>query len=95
MKPITISEARSMIKSSENKKTLYEYLGNFSKIAIDEAEKFAKDLHALKNIKLNDENVVKIVDFKPTSAEEVHKICNNVSLEEKEVAEILDIARKY
>lgn len=95
MKPVSLGEAKELAKSLDEKKPLHDYLNNFSKVSATKSVEFAEQLRDLKNVKLNEENIVKIVDFVPRTPEEVHKVCNNVSLEEKEVTEILDIARKY
>ena len=46
-------------------------------------------------MKLKEEHIVKIIDFLPETSEDLNKIFSDVSLDEKEINEILEIVRRY
>ena len=49
----------------------------------------------MNNPKIREDSLVKIVDLLPKDAESVNKIFNDISLDEKEVNEILAIVKEH
>ncbi len=94
MKPISIAEVKELVKDVEEKKELKDYLKKFGKIEKEDAEKMRESLSALNNMKLKEEDIVKILDFMPKNSEELNKIFTDVSLDEKETNEILEIIKQ-
>ena len=94
LQPLSISQVRDIVKSTEDK-GLSEYLKRFSKLQTADAEKLSAELKALKNVKIKEEYNVKIIDFLPKTSEELNKIFIEVSLDEKEINEILSIVGRY
>ena len=79
----------------EEKQELQAYLKKFSKLKKDKALALKKDVSALDNPKIKEENIIKVVDFLPKDAEDVNKIFTEVSLNEEEINELLNITEKY
>lgn len=94
LEAVTLSEAAALSEDVENK-NLSDYFKKFSKLSKDKAIKMREELRALGYVKLNEATIVKLVDFMPKDAEEVHKIASDVSLDEKETNAIIDIVGKY
>jgi DNA-directed RNA polymerase subunit F len=94
MKPLNLAEVKELVGNNENKDIL-DYLKKFGKLKSEDAVKLSKDLRGLDNLKMKDEHIVKIVDFLPKDAEDLNKIFNDISLDEKESNEILEIIKNY
>ncbi len=95
MKPISLVEAKEMAGNLDEKRGLDDYFRKFIKTSKENATKLEEELRGLKNDKIREEHVVKIVDFLPKDAEELHKIFHDTSLDEQEVATILGIISRY
>ena len=93
MKPLNLLEVKEMTKDLEEKKELKDYLKKFTKGAKKDNKKIIEELKKLDNLKLKEEHMIKIVDFMPQNSEELNKIFNDVSLDEKEANDILDIIK--
>ena len=93
--PITFAEVVWHIKDKEENKPILEYLKKFSKLSKEDAAKMKSDISALNNPKIKEENIIKIIDFLPKSAEELNRILTEVSLSEEESNAILEIVKKY
>jgi len=93
--PLTIAEAKSYLKESEEKKPVDAYFKEFASLNLDKAKKLSEDIKALNNPKLKEEDIVKIVDFLPQDSEDLNKICLEVSLSEEEINKILELVKKY
>lgn len=94
-KPVTIAEAKSYMKDIESKEEVTNYFKKFSSISLEDSNKMISELQALNNIKLREENFVKLVDFMPADAEELSKVLNEVSLTEEEAQAVLSIVKNY
>ena len=95
MKPLNLSEAKDLVVNLEEKKELKDYLKRFGKLSRKDSEKLSDELRKLENIKLKDEYIVKIVDFLPKTAGDLNKVFNDITLEEREINEILEIIQRY
>nr|AQS33352.1 hypothetical protein [uncultured archaeon]AQS34132.1 hypothetical protein [uncultured archaeon] len=93
--PISMPEVKEIVGKLEEKTELKAYLKKFTKLSKAKAEELKKEINALNNIKIKEENVVKIIDFSPKEPEELNKIFTEVSLSEEETNAILAITRKY
>lgn len=92
--PLTLAEVKTLINNMEEKE-ISNYIKTFCKISQKDAEKLKSELQELNNPKLNDEKIVKIVDFLPNDMEDLGKILNEVSLSEEESNAILNIVKNY
>src|SRR3989344_4809351 len=93
--PITLSEVKEIVKDLEEKQVLKDYLKKFTKLSKDKVVKLKEDLRKLNNLKIKEENIVKIVDFMPKDAEDINKIFTEVTLTEAEINAILEVVKKY
>ena len=94
-KPLSLGEVKEYIKNDDEKKALIEYLKNFTLVEKEKAVKLAAELSALKNHKIKEENIVKIIDLKPSDLDDVNKIFVDASLTEEEANVVLEIVKKY
>ena len=95
-KPLAMAEVADLVKKVEgfeNKQTSL-YLKAFSKVKIADAKEMIEKLRALKNVKIKESHIVKVIDFMPQDAEDVNKIFSDVSLSEEEINSILQITKK-
>jgi len=93
--PLTIAEAYDIVKTLEEKQELKDYFKTFVKLSKEKAQQLAGEIRALNNPKLNDEHVIKIVDFLPTEAEELNKVLRDAGLTEVETNAVLELVKKY
>jgi DNA-directed RNA polymerase subunit F len=93
--PLTLIEVKSIVDKLDEKDELQKYLKKFTKIKKDKAADLKKDLEGLNNLKIKEENIIKLIDHMPKDAEDVNKVFTEVSLSEEETNAILDIVRKY
>lgn len=94
-KALTMAEVKEYVKDLDDKKPIHAYIKKFSKISKADAEKLMAEVRALNNIKLKEENIIKIADFLPQDAEDLNKICIEASLTEEEINAILAIVKNY
>jgi|SRR3989338_674296 len=95
-KPLTLAEVKEYLKDfDEENKVINDYLKAFSKLSKADADKLSAEIRALNNMKIREENIVKIADILPKEPEDVNKIFNDVSLTEEESNAILTIVKKY
>ena len=94
-RPVTLAEAKELAGNTENNSNLHNYFKAFVKLSKKDADALTQSLAALNNIKLKDEDFVKLVDFSPQTSEDVQKILSHVSVSEEEVNSILSVVKKY
>jgi DNA-directed RNA polymerase subunit F len=92
---VSIAEAGSYVENLEENILLKDYFKKFTKLSKEKADKLKEEIKSLNNLKINEEKVIKIVDFLPKEAEEVHKIFTDVSLSEDETNKIIEIVKNY
>jgi DNA-directed RNA polymerase subunit F len=85
---LSVSEAVPYLKGE--KEELANFLKQFVKLNEKDSKKLREELNSLKNDKLREEHIVKIIDILPENSDELNKICNDISLEENETNKILD-----
>ena len=82
-------------KDSESGKEIIGFIKKFTKLKPAEAKNLKKKLQELDLIKLNDKNIVKLVDFLPENSEEVNKIVVEANLNEDETKKILETIKEF
>ena len=95
MKPLTLAEVNSLVGDLEERKELKDYIRKFGNLSKEDSLKLIGELRELDNLKVKEENIVKIVDFVPKNSEELNKIFTDVSLDEEENKKILKIIEGY
>ena len=95
MKPLSLAEVKELAGNLDEKKELRDYFKKFGKLNKKDTVKLVEELKSLGNLKLKEEFIVKIVDFLPKNSEDLNKIFTDVSLDEKETDEILNIVKNY
>jgi len=95
MKNLTLEETRELVKAHDGKEEVEIFLKGFITIKPKDVQEMRKELNDLNNVKLNQEHIVKIIDFLPEDASDINKIFIDISLEEDEIKQILDIVKKY
>ena len=97
-KPITMAEAREILEDikTEKAEAMAAFIKKFTKMKASEAEALKAKLLEHKMIKLNKEDIVKIIDFMPEDAADVRKIVagSEVGLDQDEIEKILAVFRK-
>ena len=95
MKPLSLAEVKDLIGDVEDRKELKDYIKKFGKLSKEDSLKLGEEIRGLDNMKVKEENIVKIVDFVPKNSEELNKIFTDVSLDEEECNKILEIVKDY
>lgn len=95
MKPLTLVETKKLIEDNQGKEEVAEYLKKFIKLKSKDVEEMRKELESLDNHKVRPEYIVKVIDFLPQTSSEVNKIFTDISLDENEIKQIIDIVKKY
>ena len=93
--PLTFTEVKEIVKDLEEKQELKNYLKKFTKLSREKAEEIRKEIEKLNNMKIKEENMVKIIDFAPKDAESVNKIFTENTLTEEEANAILEIVGRH
>jgi len=93
--PLSLAEAIDYMKDEENCSELVGFVKKFNKLHVNEAKELKKEIEGLGLIKLQTENIIKIVDLLPENAEELNKILVDVSLDENETQKILETIKKF
>lgn len=102
--PITLAEVKEIVtkkskeqEDNERTKLLKELLSKVVKIKPEEARKLKQEIKDLNIIKLNEVDIIKLVDFMPEDAEDIRKIFagQGINLDENEINSILTTFKKY
>lgn len=94
-KPLTLAEVKELAKGVDEKKQTADYLKKFAKLSKSDAHKLMEEAKALNNIKLKEEDFIKLADFLPQDSEELNKLLSEANLSEEEAAAILNIVKNY
>ncbi|MEK6894820.1 MAG: hypothetical protein AABX10_05130 [Nanoarchaeota archaeon] len=95
MTPVHLEDVKELAGDLDSKPELRDYLKEFSKLDKKKADTLSESLRALGNLKMKEELVVKIVDLLPRDSDSLIKILNDVSLDEKEINDILAVVKEY
>ncbi len=93
---MSMVEATDYLKGSKDEgKEMKGFIKKFVKIKPAKAKELRKKLISLEMIKLDENNISKIIDMLPENAEEVNKIFVGMSLDEEETKKVLDIVKEF
>lgn len=95
MTPVHLAEVEELAGDLESKPELKSYIKEFCKLDKKKADALMGELVSLNNPKLKQESLVKIVDLVPRDSESISKIFNDISLDEKEINDILAVVKEY
>ncbi|MCL6500829.1 MAG: hypothetical protein K6T16_02235 [Candidatus Pacearchaeota archaeon] len=97
-KPITLAEARELLKKvdTDKAKAVADFIKKFTKLSAADAVKLKQALIALDIAKFKEEEIVKLVDFRPEDAEDVRKIFagSDISLDQDEITKVLEALKQ-
>lgn len=93
-KILSLAELKEYVKDLDDKEDLQKYLKKFGKIGKDKADKIAKEIEELKNPKIREEHIAKIIDFQPKDQEDVNKILSDANLNEEEANALAEIVKR-
>lgn len=94
--PLSSSEAIEIIKKNGKEDSdLAGFLKNFVKIDLKKAQELKEKLKGLDIMKLKKEQIVKIIDIMPESAEDLNKIFTDMGLDENETKSVLDTIKEF
>jgi DNA-directed RNA polymerase subunit F len=97
-KIITLAEARELLKKADTDKAkaISDFIKRFTKLSASDVQKLRKALESLNIAKLRDEDIVRLIDFKPEDAEDVRKIFagSEFSLDQDEITKVLEALKK-
>lgn len=94
MKPLSMIEAKEIVEKHSENLEIREHFKKFCKIKLKQAEEIRKELESMDNHKIRQEHIVKIIDFLPEDASDLNKIFTEVSLDENEIKQIIEIVKK-
>jgi len=97
MEPVSLPEVRETLakQESEKAKDIVGFIKKFNKIEKEEAIKLKQDIENLGLLKIKRHHIAKIVDIMPIDAEDVNKVFTDVGLDQNEIAQILEVVKKY
>ena len=97
-KLITLAETRELLKKIETDKAkaVSDFIRRFTKISAADALELKKALEACDIAKLKEEDMIKIINFMPTDAEDIRKIfvTSELSLDQDEITKVLNALKK-
>lgn len=94
--PISMAEATEFVdKKDEQGAKVLAFVKKFIEINPKKAKEMKEKLLEMNSVKLNKQNIAKIIDLLPENAEEVNKIFTDVNLDEDETKKIIDIVKEY
>lgn len=96
--PITLAEARELLKKIETDraKAVADFIKKFTKLTAAEAIKLRQAIKELNIVKLKEEDIIKLIDFKPEDAEDIRKIFagSELSLDQDEITKVLEALKQ-
>lgn len=90
MKALSLAEASEYTEGD-----VKAFIKKFTKMTPKDAIKMHDEIEKMDNIKIRPEHIAKIIDLMPEDAQDLSKIFSDVSLDEKENAQLLEIVKKY
>ena len=93
--PLTLAEVSELAGDTDKEKEVKIFIKKFTKMTAEKAKQMKEEITALNLLKLKEDSIIKIVDFKPSDATDLNKILADVSLDQEEVNKILDVVKKY
>ncbi len=96
--PLSMPESLTYIKQKDGdlrNSDLIGFIKKFTELKPNQAKDMREKLNLLKNIKLKNEHISKIIELLPDNNEDLNKIFMDISLDEDESNKILDIVKQY
>ena len=97
-RPVTLAETRELLKKidTDKAKAVSDFIKKFTKLSAADTQKLKKALESCDIIKLKEEDIIKIINFQPTDAEDIRKIfaSSELSLDQNEIDKVLDALKK-
>ena len=88
-------EALELIKKAESENTeLKGFIKKFVNVTAKDATRIRQEIEKLNLLKVKLEHIAKIIDLLPETAPDLVKIFSDVSLDENETKQILDIIKQ-
>jgi DNA-directed RNA polymerase subunit F len=84
-----------LLEEKEKNAELIAFIKKFNELKPKEAKEIKKKLNDLEIIKIREEQVSKITDTLPDSAEDINKIFVDMGLNEDEKKRVLDTIKEY
>lgn len=93
---LSLAETKKVLDSIEGdkKEEIEKFIKKFVKIKPEQAKKIREEVNAMENIKIKSEHIVKIIDILPEDEADLNKIFIDVSLDENETNQILEIVKR-
>jgi DNA-directed RNA polymerase subunit F len=82
-------------KDKEINTELIGFIKKFLNLNLKKSKELKEEIENLNLMKIKKEDIVKIIDLMPESAEDLNKIFVDVNLDEDETKKILDTIRKF
>jgi DNA-directed RNA polymerase subunit F len=94
--PLSMTEAQEYfdVKSEQGAKA-HAFVKKFSNLNVKDSKEMRNKLNELNFVKLNNSQIVKIIELLPENSEEIDKIFTEVNLDEDETKKILDIVKQF
>ncbi|GIU68473.1 MAG: hypothetical protein KatS3mg001_323 [Candidatus Pacearchaeota archaeon] len=93
---LSMAETLAYLNEKEEKEAeLVKFIRKFTKLKPEEAQKIRRKILSLGNIKIKEEHISKIIDIMPEDIESINKIFAEVSLDENETKELLNIISEF
>lgn len=93
---LSMVETMGYIKGDRDSESeIKNFIKKFAKLKPKEAREMRKKLEELDLLKLKEDHAVKIIDMMPENQENLNKIFTDVSLNEDEAKQILDIIKEF
>ncbi len=90
-KPLTVSEVINLIGDSEKTEEIKKFLKTFNDMNVEKALELKEKLSSLKILKLDENDIVKIIDFMPEDAVELNKVISDSNLDSEEITKVLNV----
>ena len=91
IRPLSLTEASRYMEDPN----LKGFVKKFIKIKEDKAVSLREEIAKLGNLKIKEEHIAKIIDMLPEDNQDLAKIFTDISLDENENKQLLEIIKKY
>ena len=96
IEPLSMAEVIEYLKKNKDSETdAIGFIKKFVKLNPKDAKELKKKIKELNLMKINEIDIIKIIDLMPENAEELNKIFTDVSLNEDETNKILEKVKEF
>ena len=93
---LSIAEALAYVDSkNESESKIKNFMEDFKKLDLEKAKSLRKKIEEMELLKVKDSHISKIIDLIPEDKENLNKIFTDVSLDEDESKQILDVIEEF